>query len=265
MSTRLIEIPQSELHPTLRALSDAGATTEDADWIRSPGNAAKVVEFLLRRLRNPFRISIDKTVRRFRDAVLQEGWPVGEDQYAYLSAIAPEWPAGKRAFRSLRIRFGSGDDGIAQTFDAHAARIRKIFEPKFRLEKPLCSDKEHLRLLGNRNHAHKPVVEWVVFDLDANRKRSSIAVVRHPLESLVDEGLVFAWLFPEYVRAIDHKENPGFFLAGYELDSPKRVDSPWQSVPCVDRNLCTGEVTLHAYWRSNNDSDYSVPALLPMQ
>lgn len=43
---RLIDIKQSELNPTVRALSDAGATTDDAAWLRSPGNAALAVDFI---------------------------------------------------------------------------------------------------------------------------------------------------------------------------------------------------------------------------
>lgn len=42
----LIRIEQNKLHPTLAALSEAGATTEDADWIRKPGNADLLVRFM---------------------------------------------------------------------------------------------------------------------------------------------------------------------------------------------------------------------------
>jgi hypothetical protein len=46
MAEPLINIPQSELHPTIAALSDAGADTDDAEWIRKGRNAQTVVEFI---------------------------------------------------------------------------------------------------------------------------------------------------------------------------------------------------------------------------
>ena len=45
---RLIDIKLSELNPTIRAMSDAGATTDDAAWLRSPGNAALALDFIRR-------------------------------------------------------------------------------------------------------------------------------------------------------------------------------------------------------------------------
>ncbi|MBD3251717.1 hypothetical protein GF380_04675 [Candidatus Uhrbacteria bacterium] len=46
MATPIRQITHDKLHPTLVALSDAGATIEDADWIRKPGNAALLVRFI---------------------------------------------------------------------------------------------------------------------------------------------------------------------------------------------------------------------------
>lgn len=46
MTTRLDRIGFHELAPTIRALGDAGVTTDDADWLRSPGNAAVLSAFL---------------------------------------------------------------------------------------------------------------------------------------------------------------------------------------------------------------------------
>jgi hypothetical protein len=43
---RLDHIGNHELGPTLRILSDAGATVGDAAWLRSPGNARKFLELL---------------------------------------------------------------------------------------------------------------------------------------------------------------------------------------------------------------------------
>ena len=43
-----------------------------------------------------------------------------------LEPTAPAWPKGKDAYRSLRIRFGEGHNGMIQTFEAHAAAIKRV-------------------------------------------------------------------------------------------------------------------------------------------
>lgn len=45
-ATPLKQIGLNELAPTIVALSDAGGTTEHAEWIRKPGNALLVVRFM---------------------------------------------------------------------------------------------------------------------------------------------------------------------------------------------------------------------------
>ncbi len=268
---RLIEIGQHELNPTLRALSDAGATTQDADWIRQ-GNAGRVVAFIHEQMdianRNPFQLSVPEILKRLREASEKMKCKIGEDVYEHLEKTAPAWPKGRLNFLSLRIRFGEGDEGVAKTFEAHADIIRQTFEPKFCRWELLLSGKaphkgkdvERLRLLGDRNASHKPVIEWCTFDLDANRKRKSITAV-HGSKPLADEGLVFTWLFREYAPAIDYDKNPGIFFAGYESNVPEFGGESWQRVPCVDRSTDTVEVDLSADWRRNDSSGCSVPTL----
>ncbi|MEA3226256.1 MAG: hypothetical protein U9Q07_09920 [Planctomycetota bacterium] len=41
---------------------------------------------------------------------------------------------------------------------------------------------------------------------------------------------------------------------------PEDDDGSWQNVPIVNRNVDTGKVNLNANWRSNDNSDYSVPS-----
>ena len=267
---RLDQIVFTELGPTLRALSDAGATTQDADWIRSPGNAALVADFLHQQVefanKNPFGLSAQEILKRLREAATKMGWQIGEDVYERLAKTAPAWPKGRLNFLSLRIRFGEGDEGVAKTFEVHADLIQQTFDPKFWRWELLLSgevpyqgeDVERLRLLAG-NETHKPVIEWMTFDLDANRKRKSVAAVRGP-KSLADEGLAFTWLFPEYAAAIDYDKRPAYFLGGYELNVPGGGGEPWQSVPYVNRDTDTGRVRLNANWHGSGHSSYSVPA-----
>lgn len=231
MTTRLIDIAKSELNLTLRVLSDAGVTTDDFDWIRQRANAGKIAEFL-RNARaiddhNPFALSAEELLKRLRLANKEEGWEIGEEVFDRLTKTVPEQPRGRLAFLSLRIRFGEGEEGVCNTFAAHCGRIRTIFDDP---HTPHCE--AHLRLLVG-NYTHEPVVEWVTIDLGANHEVERVEDVRGEL-SLADEGLAFAWLHPEYMRAINGNENQGFFLAGYEWNEPRRDrGGPWEYIPVV--------------------------------
>ena len=219
-------------------------------------------------LKNPFEISVENTLAALRRANDEEKWGIDEDVFARLASTAPAWPKGGHAYRSLRIRFGEGDEGVAKTFEAHAARIKTVFSEKgfWRWEhlhsgsvpfngKPV----ERLRLLAG-NHTHKPVIEWVIADLDANRKRDSVTAVRGP-QSLADELLVIAWLFPDMIRAIDYVKLPGLFAAGYEVNVPEYADGAWQDVVVVDFGRGLRQVRVDAGDRGDVSSGYSVPVL----
>lgn len=217
---------------------------------------------------NPREITVEETIKRFRKVAKVLGWVVGDDVYDGLLKNVPAWPKGKDAFRSLRIRFGEGDDGVALTFEAHAAAIKHVHtEAKYwRWEllhsKPMPfngEDVPRLRLLGG-NQAHHAVIEWCIIDnLSANRERSDITSVRGP-KSLADEGLVVAWLFPDRATAIDYDQECAWFLAGYEANVPECGDGSWRHVPCIDRSLDAGRVRLSAYWYGDVGSSCSVPS-----
>jgi len=218
--------------------------------------------------KNPYELSLVVQLAALRRANYEEGWGIPVEDINRLAETAPEWPKGRLAFRSLRIRFGGGDEGVAKTFEAHAKRINAVFGAKFWRWELLLSGKaphggkdvDRLRILVG-NHTHKPTLEWVVIDLDANRGRDSITAVRGP-KSLADELFAFAWMFTEYVRDINYQTNPGLFAGGYELNVPGYDVGPWQSVPCVYWRRGSDDVMLCASWRgSDDDSCYSVPIL----
>jgi hypothetical protein len=270
MPARLIEIKQSELNPTLRALSEAGVSTDDAAWMRSPGNAALVAAFVREQRdlldKHPFEQTVEEQLTALRRQNELGGWGIGEDVFVRLTETAPAWPRGRDAYRSLRVRFGQGRDGMIKTFEAHAAAVKRVHEPKFWRWEFLLSgshpykgkDIERLRLL-NGNDSHQAVVEWVIIpDLSAHRQRDSITAVRGP-KSLADEGLVLAWLVPNRVRAIDYQKWCAFFLGGYEVNVPEYDGEPWQDVVLVYRFLRGGAIRLNAHWRGNFGSGYSVP------
>lgn len=243
---RAILAMQQEFFPSTRSkVPEQGGHPYRGDFpAETPANA------------NPFAQTVEEQIAALRRANEEEGWGIPDETLARLAETAPAWPRGRDSYRSFRIRFGEGDEGVAKTFEAHAARIRRTFGYKFPRWEYLRSDKKYLRLLAG-NAAHKPVIEWTVIHLDANRKRGSVEAVRGP-KSLADEGLVLAWLFPKRVEAIDYNEWCAWFLAGYELHVPESGVS-WRSVPCVDRSLDTGEAHLSASWCSHGHSGYSVP------
>ncbi len=265
---RLIEIKQTELNPTLRALSDAGCTVDDAAWIRQDSNAALVVEFIheKRQLanKNSFELTVEEQLAALKRQNELGNWGISEDVFDRLAKTVPEWPEGRDAYRSFRIRFGTGRDGMIQTFEAHIAAIRRVHDKSLRWEQLLSGshpnqgeDMERLRLLAG-NDTHQPVVEWIIIDdLSAHRKRASITAVRDN-NSLADEGLVLAWLFPKRVQAIDYDKLPAWFCAGYELNVPG-YDS-WTFVPLVFLSRFVGEVELYASDLSFVLSGFSVPA-----
>ncbi|MEA3249710.1 MAG: hypothetical protein U9Q03_05150 [Patescibacteria group bacterium] len=249
---------------SFRALAIHPEFTDDlAAAIRKEGGADRAVEALLQAFGladiNLFALSVEEQLKRLRLANEEESWGIEESVIMALAESAPPWPEGRLAFRSLRIRWGEGDEGVALTFERHAARIKRTFSPKFWRWEYLRSDNEYLRLLSG-NDIHRPTVEWVTLDLDTHRKRSSVEAVRGP-KSFADEGLVFSWMFPEYVRAIDYGENPAFFLAGYELDVPEGDGGSWRRVPVVSRDVHTGEVHLIASGRGGDGSGCSVPSV----
>lgn len=268
---RLIDMPYARLHPTIRDLSNAGVTGADADWIRQGDNALLIAEFIHEKrqliLKNPFEQTVEQQLAALRRQNELGNWGISEDVFARLAETAPEWPEGRDAYRSFRIRFGEGREGVIKTFESHAAAVKRVHDPKFwRWEFLLSGEHQYqgqpvdrLRLLAG-NDSHKPVVEWIFIpDLSQHRKRDSITSVRGPT-SFADEGLVLAWLVPDRVRAIDYKELCAWFCAGYEVNVPERDGESWQRVVVVDRGLRDGTAGLDARWRGNADSRCSVPS-----
>lgn len=284
MSVRLLDGVFSEGFETLIALvRDGRFTTELADRIRGKDGLNRAFGALYREFfpaeepvrpippvddtKNAYELPLEVQLAALRRANDEEGWGIEEGVFARLAETAPAWPKGRLAFRSLRIRFGEGDEGVVRTFEAHAKRVNTVFGAKFWRWELLLSGKhpfegnpvDRLRLLIG-NHTHKPTVEWVTFDLDANRERQSITAVRGS-KSLADELFVFAWMFTDYVRDINYETNPAPFAGGYELNVPEDGGGPWQYVPFVGWDRDDAEVRLSAGWRSSGRSGYSVPVL----
>ncbi len=244
MAKPIDQIRHNKLHPALTILAKAGMNTKHVAWVRSGINATLLVQFIEEQRglsdKNPYEMTVEQQLSALRRANDEEKWGITEEDFTRLAATAPVWPQGKQACRSLRIRFGEGSKGVQQTFERHVARSKSIFgEGGFWRLEHLHSGKvpykgkpvERLRLL-NGNHTHKACIEWIVVDLDTHRKRKSVTAVRGS-NSLADELLVIAWMFPDRIRAIDHDKLPGLFAAGYKVNVPECDGEAWQKVVIV--------------------------------
>lgn len=204
-----------------------------------------------------------------RESAQNTHWTrITEKDFKRLAETAPAWPKGKHVYRSLRIRFGEGSEGVAQTFEAHMECIKRTFgkkslwrwghlhsSPVSYKGKPL----ERLRLL-NGNDTHKAVIEWVIVDLDTHRKRDSITAVRGP-NSLADELLAFAWMLEGVIRAIGYSQHPGLFAGGYEVNVPEIDGELWQGVVLVCFRREDRKVGVYALDCGDDDSEHSVPVI----
>lgn len=224
---------------------------------------------------NPFGITVVESLERLRAAYDDTFCRLGAkeptyDELKHLERMAPDWPKGKDAFRSFQVRpvaFGEGRDGMIATFEATCAAVKRIHTRFWRYEMLLSGmhpykgeGVDRLRLL-NGNLSHKPVLRWVTFDLSANRDRLDVTSVRSP-QSLADEGLFAARMFPKREEVIDFKKKSAWFCAGYELNVPEDGDEPWRRMPCVNRRMvCGSACLLDAGWRGDGYSGYSVPLL----
>lgn len=252
MRNLLSELSFSNLERMLRALEKAGVDLSDLYWLSKGDNAEKLARFIQEERKrtepNPSRKSVKTQLRILREQ--NEAWkseghpfiPNIDEVCVRLEKTAPEWPEGREAYRSLRIRFGEGREGVLQTFEAHVAAITRVLSTTQRWEQ-LHSDPEpyagqlmeRLRL-ANGHDNHQAIVEWIIInDLSANQgSEKTVRWLRTPT-MLADEGLVFSWMFPGRVRAMDCNPNcPGIVFAGYEARFPDYDDDiSWGYAPCV--------------------------------
>ena len=179
--------------------------------------------------KNPFEMTVEDQLVALRLANEEESaanpdWVrIPEEDFARLAAEAPAWPRGRHAYRSFRIRFGEGKEGIAKTFGAHYARIQRVFGEGYwhwQLDfPPFTKNKERQLYLGYPNSAHEPAIEWVLGDLDIKRTHDGAAAISRG-RPLADEMLVIAWLFSDMIRVLVSTDLLRHIAKGYEIYTP---------------------------------------------
>lgn len=163
--------------------------------------------------------------------------PISEEDFARLAVTAPKWPKGRYSYRSFRIRFGEGDEGVIRTFAAHWKRIQQIFgetaTPRCEIlhscPMPFKNEPVKRLRLSSGNHTHKPVVEWAQVKLSTHNPYA-------------DELLVLIWMFPNMICEPD---NPQLVANGYEVNVPEYDASPWQG-RVVCHFSCIGRMNVFA-------------------
>lgn len=179
--------------------------------------------------KNPFEQTVEEQITALRAQNVAGNWGISEEDFIRLVRTAPAWPSGKDAFRSFRIRWGEGGEGVALTYRRHVDAVMRVYCPnnwRWRSH-PSYGRTEHLQLLHG-NDSHVAVVEWVIIsDLSENLERTSINSVRSA-KSLADEGLVLVWLCPKRAFAPSTLQSngkwfrpPAWFCAGYTWTDPR--------------------------------------------
>lgn len=254
--TSLLTVSIEEFQQFVSKLAEAGFTAETARAVIANPEFAKMILDAARR-RNPFEMTVPEQIKALTTANREMGWGISNETIIRLAETAPAWPNGFDSYRSFRIRFGEGCEGVAQTFEAHALRIQGVHKDlEFCRWEFLRSDNNHLRLLSG-NTTHKPTIDWIIVHLDANRVRKSGVPIRDS-NLLADEGLVMAWLFPERLRATDRVQWTIWYCAGYEVNIPE-IHCSWNNAPYVSIRPGKDIVDLACCYSHYNDQFVSFP------
>lgn len=223
----------TEIISFIHTLEKAGGTGAHIDWIRDPRNAIHLIQFINREfVTNHFAMTVEAQIEALRRANEEEKWEIEEEVFTRLQATAPAWPEGRESYRSFRIRFGKGAGGVELTFYRHLGRMKSVFA---KLGHGFCSsdvdrhflfDGKNFLRLRDGSHTHKPVIEWIIADLNkANRRYSTRSKNFKPL---ADELLVLAWMFPHGILATIDEARSELLALGYEAnkasyDRPKSI------------------------------------------
>lgn len=180
------------------------------------------MELLMNQDEHTLKMTVEEQLAELRRASEEEGWNIPDETFGRLAETAPAWPDGYNALRSFRIRFGEGDGGVQQTFEAHVWRCRTMFGDRHWADPTLGTDECPVRLRAG-NATHKACVEWIVIrDFRHGEGGDAESVLSD--RSLADEGLVIKWLFARFVTGACF--NPWACL-GYEVNAVAKTGEEW--------------------------------------
>ncbi len=253
---------------SVSCLTNAGMTPDELSWATSPMKIHWLIETIRaernRSRLNPFMMSIRKQLELLRKHNKQGEWGIQEETFDRLEKTAPAWPPGRDCFRTLRVRFGHGLQGVLLTFERHMTAIEQTFPERFHRSPKVQSGPElfegrSIDRLGliNGNHSHVPVVEWILVDASEYLFRENVIIARSG-HSLADEGLVFTWMFPERITKINYRQFCAMILAGYEYNLPES-GNPWAHTIAVDLHGSNKTVVVTSEYTDNDSAGFSVP------
>lgn len=211
---------------------------------------------------NPFALSIEEQLERMHAANCEAEFGIDPTDLLHLELHPIPWPSGKDQFRIIRLRSGIGTEGVKLTFDANLRRIRQVFGVgRVHVWNQIQSDAQHLRLLIG-SPLHMPCAMWDTVDMNMESRGQSIQRVRGH-DSLADELFSLLWMFPEYVRAIDHERIPGVLAGGYELNVPGHGDGKWRHVLRIGFDRGTESVEIDAVHVDNPFHSHGTRHVMP--
>ncbi|MFH1078079.1 MAG: hypothetical protein V1745_02215 [Patescibacteria group bacterium] len=126
MAVPLIEITQKSLHPTIEVLSNAGVTTEHAEWMRKPGNAALLAAFVAERMQTErtrarngasYDVSVQVIPRQPRYSDLLKRFPAVDPSFSDMKFEATRHHRNvkrKAVFEYVRMESGATTDAVFQ-------------------------------------------------------------------------------------------------------------------------------------------------------
>lgn len=265
-------------------------SSELARLIRHADGAERAVEgmrqaFCLNPETSPWQRTPCELIGRFCHAYAEENWgrQGGGLENLNLSDIVAQLAASQVPYEqksreglllTLRIRFGFGRTGHADTFRAHLLRMSHValwskhvrFEVGSDLEGVLGKENLPGEILEREDGSKfQPVVEWAFVDLTANResKVSSQTGGDGSINPLPAEELLAAlWLHPEIMGLIGDAL-PNVFVGGYlfhtDGDGCEAIN-----VPRLYRNVIKDQAKIifdfgHKY---EQHTDHSVPVLV---
>lgn len=274
---RLIDIPYTDLHPTIRALSDGGMDAALARAVRQSDGGQRAVRAMRAELLGDGTQAAQATdrklelvhglwtppaeqlvqVRRWNDLF---GWGFKPDAFTALEQSVPVPSELRLTATTIEICLpkGNGMNPVQRTFE-ELWRITAMRQDCHYRWDELRSDRKHLKLLDGIEH--EPGIKWVSDDMDANWEKSVgmyPQAVRGPRVSPHASILSAAALHPGWIRSMDGVNIPYVWIAGYmvTLDG----DSAWSLVPVLFFNRDYRKVRLYADSAHDRHRDCAVPS-----
>lgn len=259
--TRLHDLSIGKDGEFKRLLAQAGLTVEDVQAVlENPRLALTMVEALRGQLAPSWYVASEQQLENVRRWNQERDW-------GFTEADIPEVPEGLAPRGPLEIPVLSVylPDKVGVSGYVRTARelwgIARHRQPNSWQWPELRLDADHIRLLEGIEPFHEPGIRWVMLDLGAHWNGQD-GVRPHDVrdkDSAHAEVLAAAGHFPGWPRAMDGKNVPYVWIAGYQVMLPS--EDAWTRVPFLYWSSVNSWVGLSARWDARRFWLYAAPVL----